>query len=648
MKKLSMVRRSVILFLLSGIVAIASSATGEIPGVVSMNSENSENGVKWVIERNGDIELQDFQLQNPPRLVLDFLGARHQLDKKLYLGDGKLVERVRTSQYTNAPQEVTRVVFDLQIGTSYRLAANGNKIVVAFFEKSKDSDTAKQPLIMKSTTAPSTALEQVEQVNQEEQAAGPSSLVIKPEELKSNTKITQPQVPATAPTPNAWRARVPAPAASTEPAAQTAQPTMANAWQNDAKGEVAGLAYTYEAGASASMGGGNRVMSIDVQNADIKSVLRSISEFSNTNIISGPEVEGMVTAHLKDIPWRQAMDISLKSHGFDFREEYGIIRVSTIENLTKEELELQTAARKKDDLLPLTTEIINLSFANADEMKDALQRIVSKRGNIEVEKGSNALVVTDIEQNIEKVRSMCSELDLKLKQVEIVAKMVDVDFEATREFGIRWDAMNLSPANVSVVGDGIVDALTSNPIGQFRVGTVRSWGEVQAIIDMLERENRANIISNPRIITADNRAASILVGKQIPLIVADEAGNPITELTKVGIGLRVTPHVNSDGTVTMDLHPEVSELSAQATVQGGVIISISEADTRVVVADGETAVIGGLINEVETKIESGLPLLKDIPMLGNLFKFQNDTKKKRELIIFVTPKIIDAAFATAK
>jgi len=645
MKKLSMVRRSVILFLLSGIVAVAASATGGIPGVVSISSETNESGVKWIIEKNGNIELQDFQLQNPPRLVLDFMGARHQLDQKLYLGDGKLVDRVRTSQFTNSPQEVTRIVFDLQAGTSYEVASTGNRVVVDFHGKSGGDRVSERPVIMKSSTAPAAILDETEQ------APLPSPVDDTSGEAQQESRTAQAQPPATAPTPNEWRARVPAPAASNEPLPQTvqAQPTLANSWNNTGS-DMPGLTLASEASSGAMGAGaaGNRLMSIDVQHADIKSVLRSISEFSGSNIISGPEVEGMVTAHLKNIPWRQAMDIILKSHGFDFREEYGIIRVSTIEKLTKEELEEQAAERKKDDLLPLKTEIINLSFANADEMKDALQRMVSKRGNIDVEKGSNALVVTDIEKNIVKVREMCTELDMKLKQVEIVAKMVDVDFEATREFGIRWDAMNLNPADVSVIGDVVVDALSSGPIGQFRVGTVQSWGEVQAIVDMLEKENKANIISNPRIITADNREASILVGKEIPLIVSDEAGNPITELTKVGIGLRVTPHVNSDGTVTMDLHPEVSELSSQATVQGGVIISMSEADTRVVVADGETAVIGGLINEVETNIEEGLPILKDVPVLGNLFKFQNDTTKKRELIIFVTPKIIDAAFASNK
>ena len=131
-----------------------------------------------------------------------------------------------------------------------------------------------------------------------------------------------------------------------------------------------------------------------------------------------------------------------------------------------------------------------------------------------------------------------------------------------------------------------------------------------------------------------------MVGKEIPLIVSDEAGNPITELKKIGVILRVTPHVNSDQTITMDLHPELSDLSSQATVQGGVIITLQEADTRVVVRDGETAVIGGLISDAELKTRNGVPVLKDMPLLGPLFRYESKTKKKRELIIFVTPKVV--------
>ncbi|HSG27450.1 MAG TPA: type II and III secretion system protein, partial [Candidatus Krumholzibacterium sp.] len=179
------------------------------------------------------------------------------------------------------------------------------------------------------------------------------------------------------------------------------------------------------------------------------------------------------------------------------------------------------------------------------------------------------------------------------------------------------------------------------PSGTVKFGTVRSWGELTAMLQMLEKTNKANIISNPRITTMDNREASILVGKEIPLIVADEAGNPVTELTKIGIMLRVIPHVNADRTITLDLHPEVSELQSESTAQGGVIITTAEADTRVIVADGETAVIGGLIKKADTELVRGIPILKDIPFLGRLFSSKASTNKKTELVIFVTPTIVE-------
>ncbi len=198
--------------------------------------------------------------------------------------------------------------------------------------------------------------------------------------------------------------------------------------------------------------------------------------------------------------------------------------------------------------------------------------------------------------------------------------------------------MNLQGANLA--GDIKTGQSMLTPFSQLRVGTVQSWGDVNMIMQALEKDEKANIISNPRISTADNQEARIMVGKEIPLIVSDEAGNPITELKKIGVILRVTPHVNTDGTITMDLHPELSDLAQQATVQGGVIITLQEADTRVVVRDGETAVIGGLISDVESSLRTGVPILKDVPLLGPLFRYESKTKDKRELVIFVTPKVV--------
>jgi type IV pilus assembly protein PilQ len=270
-----------------------------------------------------------------------------------------------------------------------------------------------------------------------------------------------------------------------------------------------------------------------------------------------------------------------------------------------------------------------------------VDKTLTKRGHIEVDDRSNALIVTDISEKLDQVDAMVRNLDTKTPQVEIVARLVDVDVSATRDLGIRWGAHNLDvfDAGVTEHVDVRADDVT-NPAGVIQLGTIKSFGSIDATLQALETQNKANIISNPRITTVNNREASVVVGKQIPLIVQDFAGNAVTQLTTIGIKLSVTPHINTGNRITMDVHPEVSDLAAQSTVQGGIIINTTMADTRVMVNDGETAVIGGLIRSNESSVKRGIPVLMDIPLLGNLFRSTSTTKQKRELLIFVTPKIL--------
>jgi type IV pilus assembly protein PilQ len=618
--------------------ALASTAVqGDTSQVSALRMESDPNGSpSYVISKTGAVEINEFLMDDPPRLVLDFLGASHAIASSSTEGDGKYVVRVRSSQFASSPELVTRVVFDLRAKCDYRLTTEAERVIVRF-QNGRDASEPEAPVMMGSSIDPS--------------LSALAAAAEKPAERPAPVAAPAAEA-APAPTVEQKPAAEAAPAA--KPVEQLAEdesepaPEFAS-WDTQAEDEMVeparqpvllAEAPTLQAFSASAGLVSNRTITIDVQEADIQSVLRSFSEFSNTNIVAGPEVEGKVTVHLSNVPWRQAMDIILRAHGFGYREEYGMIRVSTMDGLNKEELEIQAAERQKDDLLPLETRIVPMSYARASEMKEALKEVISQRGSIEVESGMNSLIVNDISKNVDKIVAMVADLDRKIKQVEIVAKLVDVDYDATREMGVRWDLLNLASGDVNAVGDAVIDARSTSPTGTFRIGTVQSWGEVQAIIDVMEKENKANIISNPRIVTAENREASILVGKEIPLIVSDEAGNPITELTKIGIILRVTPHVNLDNSITLDLHPEVSDLSAQATVQGGVVIVMSEADTRVIVGDGETAVIGGLISEVESKYENGVPILKDIPVFGALFKFQSSNNKKRELVIFVTPKIV--------
>ena len=384
-----------------------------------------------------------------------------------------------------------------------------------------------------------------------------------------------------------------------------------------------------------------RRMSLDVQGAEVQTVLRSLAEFSGKNIVASKEVKGQVTLRLRNVPWRHALDILLRSQALGQVEQGQTIVVSNLETLRKEEMEKRTAERTQEELLPLVTRIIAVSYANSEEMAKAVEKTLTKRGHIEVDKRTNALLVTDIDERLDQAESMIRSLDTRTPQVEIVARLVDVDVSATRDLGIKWGLHNVDIMDAGVSEHLDVNAAdVTGPAGVVRVGTVKPFGSVEATLQALESKNKANIISNPRITTVNNREASVVVGKQIPLIVQDFAGNAVTQMTTIGIKLSVTPHINVGNKITMDVHPEVSDLAAQATVQGGIIINTTMADTRVMVNDGETAVIGGLIRSNESTTKRGIPILMDIPLIGMLFRSSSTTQAKRELLIFVTPKIL--------
>lgn len=403
--------------------------------------------------------------------------------------------------------------------------------------------------------------------------------------------------------------------------------------------------------------------SLDVEGADLRTVLRAISEFSGRNIIVGQNVRASVRISLRNVAWQDALKAVLRSNGLDYVEDGSVIRVDEAAKLNSEKVERETANARTLELVPLETRIIRLNYANAGEMTAPLQSALSKRGTIQVEKRTNSLIVSDLPSNIDDVVKMATELDSATPQIEITAKLVDVDVDATTSLGIEWDGGGVAGASqffpVPSAGTPPVDNLhrpsdpsllfgadhstpADGPTTKLRVGLFKDWGTLEAQISMLQSQNKANIISNPRITTVDNREARIVVGQKIPLIVQDVAGNPVSQLQTIGIQLRVTPHLTADKKIIMDLHPEVSDLATQSTVQGGIIINTSEADTRVMVDDGQTAVIGGLIRTNESTVKRGVPGLMELPLVGMLFSSNSHVKQNRELIIFVTPKLMNA------
>ena len=410
---------------------------------------------------------------------------------------------------------------------------------------------------------------------------------------------------------------------------------------------------------------GAGTFTMDVEGADIRTVLKAISEFSGRNIVIGKDVKATVKASLRNVEWQDALRQILRSNALDYVEEGGILRVDDALRLNSEASDREAARAKQQELVALETAIIKLNYANAAELSASLQSSLSKRGQMQVDRRTNSLIVSDLPGNIETLNRMAQALDSTTPQIEITAKLVDVDTEALRNLGVEW---NIAPAKPefwtgipdpanpsqrilpgggpihnndgSVQVSGEHNTGIGDPANRLTFGIFKSWASIEAQLQTLEQSRKANIISNPRVTTVDNREAKILVGQKIPLIVQDVAGNPVSQLQTIGIQLKVTPHLTQDKKIVMDLHPEVSDLSTFSTVQGGVIINTSEADTRVMVDDGQTAVIGGLIRTNDSRVRRGIPLLKDIPLLGALFRSDNTVRQNRELIIFVTPRIV--------
>ena len=407
---------------------------------------------------------------------------------------------------------------------------------------------------------------------------------------------------------------------------------------------------------------GTGTFSLDVEGADIRTVLKAISEFSGRNIVMGSTVKATVRASLKNVGWEEALRTVLRANGLDYIEEGGILRVDEASKLQAETVDREAARAKAAEVAPLETRIVKLNFANASELSSSLQSSLSRRGSITVDKRTNSMIVSDLSASVDRIEKMAMDLDSTTPQIEITAKLVDVDVAALRDIGIQWKLGSSStpdlttdlpdPANGSLnsplhpsnngsdAGGASLTEPIATPNFKLHYGIVKSWGSLEAQLQALEQDRKANIISNPRITTVDNREARILVGQKIPLIVQDVAGNPVSQLQTIGIQLKVTPHLTQDKRIVMDLHPEVSDLSTQSTVQGGVIINTSEADTRVMVDDGQTAVIGGLIRTNESNVREGIPILKDLPLIGSLFRSNSAVKENRELIIFVTPRLI--------
>ncbi len=417
------------------------------------------------------------------------------------------------------------------------------------------------------------------------------------------------------------------------------------------------------------------LVTIDFKDADILNVLRILSIKSGVNIVAGKDVEGTVTIRLVDVPWEKALDVVLKTYGFAYEREGNIVRVTTVENL---------------DLEPLKTEVFSISYAKAEKIAESIKEMITARGSIRADKRSNTLIVTDIPTNIYKIEQVINKLDEPTQQVYIEARIIETTLADNEQLGIDWTITATATGSIipttlplhrslmhmpfldnripvtttpTISGGGAstTDVVTTGFPGietsefpnagatDFTFGTL-DFSSFQAVLHMLDTRADTKIISNPRTVTMDNQEATIHVGEDynIPLYERNESTGSM-EITgyktqKIGITLTVTPHVNAQGEIVVDLHPEISSWLSYDDL-GNVkapVFATRSAQTQVRVRDGETIVIGGLIKEETVEYVKKIPILGDLPLLKYIFSKRNTTVNTTDLIIFVTVKLMGA------
>ena len=386
-----------------------------------------------------------------------------------------------------------------------------------------------------------------------------------------------------------------------------------------------------------------RCLSLDLKDADLKDVLRLLSREYGLNIVAGKDVEGIVTITFVDIPVREALKAILEVNGYTYRQEGAILKVISLSRITPEPMP------------PLIAKAFTLNYLDAKHIIEAVSPVTSKYGKIKVlnrsgaDKKSDTLIIIDTAETLERIASLIKELDTAPLQVRINAKIIEVTLSEGMDLGINWNIKASATGAIKPTGLPFED-FPSPEIGDFTFGTL-DFSEFTATMEALETSGKSNLLSNPQVTVLDNEEAEIIIGKVIPIakyeLVDRGAGTSAWTVTgyeekDIGIKLTVTPHINKDGYITMEVIPDVSEIVEWVTFQDAQwpVTSTRRATTQVRIKDGQTLVIGGLLKETKIKGNTGIPFLSRIPILGYLFGKKSTTEGKTDLLIFITPHIL--------
>lgn len=388
------------------------------------------------------------------------------------------------------------------------------------------------------------------------------------------------------------------------------------------------------------------IRNLQFQSADIRSVLTFLADYGGVNVVVAPNVEGTVTIQLRNVMWRDALTIIGRTYDLAVvDEESGYLRVLPQEVYRKEVTEANKHSLEQRQLAELQTRIVKISNSTSDDIVRAVQSLMTDRGKATSDPRSNSIIIQEVPTNMENVLSYVDQLDKPAAQIKISAQLLEISSRGLEEIGVRWTAQGsyVTESGRSYTQKGEVLANRgTDPAARYSVTALNNDWSVDAIIEALVSSGKGKIIAHPEITTLDNKEARIQMGQKVPIKQFDESGNIVTKFEEVGTILAVTPHITAENQILMHLKPERSTYEFDPN---GVIINTNNAETHVIVANGQTAVIGGLTTQDEVESSTGVPVLKDIPLLGALFRYSEKRTESRDLVIFVTPTIVEDRLA---
>src|SRR6266545_4144807 len=444
------------------------------------------------------------------------------------------------------------------------------------------------------------------------------------------------------------------------------------AWTGGIAAPVAAPAAPPEAAPAASLpairvqGGQVPRVTVSWNNASIDEVILGFQAISGKSIILGKDIKRTVTAEIRDKPWPEAFNAILAAQGLTAQEmPGGILRVDAPQNLAE-----------IDSLEPRETRVVRVNYARVGEMVNSMKGVLTKRGVATADTATNSIILTETKSNIDAAQSFVNLLDLRPKQVSIQAKIIFVDRTDLEQLGFKYDIgtrsqfynrivsrpdplkggqpyepvrtiVDLGGNQIAAIGNA--EAVITSPALDLVFSTAIGGFSLTGFLQALETVSLSDVQAEPSIVTQDNKAATIRVGKDIPVRVVDVATGATSATSVVranvsfretGIKLLVTPHVTNDGQISLDLATERSSLQTLAAADLGFIIAKQETKNQLLVADGETAVIGGLTVTTVQKTRTGMPLLSSLPLIGSLFSFHTNSENRKDLIILVTPRVL--------